>query len=257
MCVQGSQSVPQPNYGIDAPNLCRGFLLGGGAMLAAFAAQRIWLPDGILRWAGAAALIAGIYLTGMGLLMVTWSRIKKVRDREVLIDSLKLRSDAQVLDVGCGRGLLMIGAALRLSNGRATGIDIWSNVDQSGNTPEATAENARRAGVSDRVSILTGDMRKLPFEDGAFDAVMSHWVIHNLEAETDRTVSIDEMIRVIAPGGKLLIADIANRDAYRAQLTARGMTDVATIASPWQDRIMAGLTFGSFVPGAIVATKSV
>ncbi len=245
---------PEPDYGLDAPGLCRGFLIGGGAALLAALAASIWIPSGFLHALVPTAVIAGVYALGMGLLMIGWSRIKKVRDREFLLDRLALADDAQVLDVGCGRGLLLIGSALRLPRGRATGIDIWSNVDQGANSPDATAENARRAGVTARVSILTGDMRALPFEDARFDAVMSHWVVHNLTDEAERAKTINEMIRVLKPGGRLLIADIANRAAYRAQLERRGMIEIQTIASPLRDIIMGALSFGSFVPGALVAT---
>jgi len=40
-----------------------------------------------------------------------------------------------VLDVGCGRGLLLIGAARRLTTGKAVGVDIWQAEDRVGNLP--------------------------------------------------------------------------------------------------------------------------
>jgi arsenite methyltransferase len=248
--------MQKPDYGLDAPALCRGFLIGGAAIVGLVVLGSAWLLPGVLRRLLPILAVTGVYLSGMGLLMLFWSRIKKIQDREGLLDRLGLTEDAQVLDVGCGRGLLLIGAALRLRRGKATGIDIWSNVDQGQNAPEATTENARRAGVSDRVAVETGDMRRLPYADASFDAVMSHWVVHNLPAEADRRATIDEMIRVLKPGGRLLIADIANHAAYHAQMEARGLRPVDTITSPLRDFVLRLLSFGSFVPGALLATKA-
>ncbi len=58
--------------------------------------------------------------------MVWSSRVAKLKLRDRLLDSLALKGDEKILDVGCGRGLLLIGAAKRLKTGKATGIDVWS-----------------------------------------------------------------------------------------------------------------------------------
>ena len=70
----------------------------------------------------------------------------KLRLRDRVLDGLALRGDEQVLDVGCGHGLMLLGAAKRLKKGKAIGVDIWQKEDQAGNDPEATRENARREG---------------------------------------------------------------------------------------------------------------
>ena len=65
-----------------------------------------------------------------------------------------------MLDVGCGHGLMLIGAAKRLSSGRAIGIDIWQDVDQANNSAAATRRNAELEGVS--VAVRDGDARRIP-----------------------------------------------------------------------------------------------
>ena len=97
------------------------------------------------------------------------SKFGKVRERERLLDLLTWKGGERVLDVGCGRGLLLIGAAKRLTTGTAAGIDLWQQEDLSDNRPEATLENARLEGVANRVEVHTADMRELPFPDGSFD----------------------------------------------------------------------------------------
>ena len=82
--------------------------------------------------------------------MVWSSRVAKLRLRDQLLDSLALRGDERVLDVGCGRGLLAIGAAKRLKNGKVIGIDVFNPFDLSGNSPEAAKANAKIEGVADK-----------------------------------------------------------------------------------------------------------
>jgi arsenite methyltransferase len=130
---------------------------------------------------------------------VVWDRI---------IDGLRLRGDEAVLDMGCGRGAVLIAVAKRLTSGRATGIDLWSTYDQSGNASDVTRRNATIEGVIDRVAIETGDMRALPFPDGSFDLVVSSLAIHNIRTNADRAKAISEAWRVLKPGGRLVIADI-------------------------------------------------
>jgi arsenite methyltransferase len=246
----------QPDYGLDAPALCRFFFIGGGVALAAAIALNIGLGPGIVRVIFTViASLAGAYLIVMGSLMVVWSRVIKVRERSALLDRFGWRGDENVLDIGCGRGLLLIGSALRLTAGKATGLDIWSNTDQSANSPAATLANAKRAGVIERVEIVTGDMRALPFGDAGFDTVMSHWVIHNLAHAVDRYASLAEMKRVLKPGGRLLIADIENRAAYISALADMGMTQISVDVRPWRDTVLGLISFGSFRPSAIFATK--
>lgn len=243
------------DYGIDAPGLMRGFLIGGTVAAAAGMATSLAGSSGAARLVGVSALLLASYLFGMGGYMLYESRIGKVRGRDRILDQAEWRGDEQVLDVGCGRGLLLIGAAHRLTSGKAIGIDIWRAKDQSGASPEGAAHNAAIEGVAERIAIETGDMRQLPFADSSFDLVMSHWVVHNLEIEADRVTALGEMKRVLRPGGRLLLTDIANRKEYRQWLDAQGFKHVRTLVSPIKDVILAAVSFGSFRPATIVAVK--
>lgn len=247
----------RPSYGIDAPGLVR-FMFTAGAVAAvvgvAFALSP-W-PGGV--WAAVGGTLAGLaatYFLGMGCYMLYGSLIGKVRERHRLLDLVPWVGDEAVLDVGCGRGLLLVAAAKRVPTGRAVGIDLWKAEDQADNRPELTLANARLEGVEGRVEVQTADMRELPFADGSFDVVVSHWAVHNLYAQADRARTLAEIGRVLKPGGYLMLADIEHRTEYATRLREHGFADVRVVTSRWRDMVLGALTFGSFRPAAVVARK--
>src|SRR5206468_2531871 len=104
----------------------------------------------------------------------------------------------RVLDIGCGRGLLLVGAARRLGDGgRAVGVDIWQAQDLSGNGPAATLSNAVAEKVMERVAVCTADMRGLPFNDDTFDVIVSSLAVHNVPDDAGRLAALREMVRVL------------------------------------------------------------
>jgi ubiquinone/menaquinone biosynthesis C-methylase UbiE len=161
----------------------------------------------------------------------------KLRVWERELDQIGLKGDEQLLDLGCGRGAVLIEAARRLPTGRAVGADLWSGKDQSGNSPEATLANAAAAGVADRVEVHTADMTALPFADGSFDLVTSALAIHNIPSAEGRYRAVDEAMRVLRPGGQLLVADfwwMARRySAHLGQGTLRGLGSGYWYGAPW------------------------
>jgi ubiquinone/menaquinone biosynthesis C-methylase UbiE len=151
-----------------------------------------------------------------------------------LFDQLHLEGDERILDLGCGRGAVLLMAAQHLTTGRAVGVDLWRSVDQSGNSFEATRRNATAEGVADRVELHTGDMTALPFEDNSFDVVVSSLAIHNISGSAGREKAINEAVRVLRPGGRLMIADIKATGQYYAQLAKLGVNDLARRRLGWR-----------------------
>jgi ubiquinone/menaquinone biosynthesis C-methylase UbiE len=151
-----------------------------------------------------------------------------------LLDKLGLRGDERILDLGCGRGAVLHMAAQRLTTGRAVGIDLWRSADQSGNSAQATQRNAFAEGVTDRVELHTGDMTALPFADDSFDVVVSSLAIHNISGRACREKAGYEAVRVLRPGGRLLIADIRGTRQHQAQLAKTGMSDVTRRRLGWR-----------------------
>ena len=167
-----------------------------------------------------------------------------------LLDDARLKGDEHAVDLGCGRGAVLISLAKRLKTGRVSGIDLWRSRDQSGNDIEAIKHNARVCGVEDRVELNTGNITTLPYYDGQFDLVVSSLAIHNLKAREDRRQAITEAIRVLEPGGKIIIADISHTDEYADWLTEAGMESVTL-----QDLGVRGWWGGPWMPTSAVTAS--
>src|SRR5436309_1123823 len=61
-----------------------------------------------------------------------------------LLDQLNLRGDERILDMGCGRGAVLLMAAQRLTTGRAVGVDLWRGADPVRQLPRGHAVQRRR-----------------------------------------------------------------------------------------------------------------
>lgn len=211
------------SYGIDAPY--------GPAFMAVMFVVEIVL--GIISGRVRGFLAALFILAILGLYLHATLRGKFLFWAK-LLDDLELRGDERILDLGCGRGAVLLLAAQHLTTGRAVGVDLWRRVDQSGNSAEATRRNAVAEGVTDRVELHTADMTALPFPDDSFDVVVSNFAIHNIPRRAGREKAIDEAVRVLRPGGRLMIADVRGTGQYEGRLVQVGMRDVRRRALGWR-----------------------
>jgi len=224
------------DYGLDAPRTVSsmfsrgGWSVGFGLLL--FLINRSEYPGPATNLLVALGLIGVVFLA-VGAVMVWSSRTAKLELRDRLLDSLNLKGDEKVLDVGCGRGLLAIGAAKRLKSGRVSAIDVWSSSDLSGNSSDAVRENAKLEGVAEKVRVEKGDARKLVYPDGQYDAVVSSLAIHNIDDPVEREQAVREMFRVLKPGGRLALYDIFHAGSYADVLKAAGAQDVALSGISW------------------------
>jgi SAM-dependent methyltransferase len=220
------QRVPprrRGTYGIDAPY--------GPAFIAVVAALELALA---VLFGNVKNLLAGLFVLAiLGLYLHGTLRGKFVIWAE-LLGSLDLHGDERILDMGCGRGAVLLMAAKHLTTGRAVGVDLWRSIDQSGNSLEATQRNAVAEGVADRVELHTGDMTALPFEDSSFDVVVSSLAIHNIRGRAGREKAIDEAVRVLRPGGRLVLVDLRATREHQARLAKIGMSDVARRGLGWR-----------------------
>jgi arsenite methyltransferase len=239
-----AMSRQTPDYGLDGGRAVRAmFVVGPAAAIVGFLLVR-WSAN---QHPGLAYTLQmfGICCLSLAPLMFASSRFGKLHARDRILARLKLRGDEAVLDVGCGHGLLLIGAAKLLPRGRAVGIDLWSQWQQSGNSREATLRNAALEGVAQRVSVHDGDMRKMPFADHSFDAAVAHFAIHNVPTREGRRQAIREIVRTLKRGGQVAISDIFGLKLYADELRKSGMIDVE----------ISGLSFWTFPPARTVTAR--
>jgi len=239
----GGEVRVRPDFGLDAPPIVYGYatlgLVGVGLLIVGAAA----ISSSVLLGWGLWALVVGFGVAG---LMVYSSKIGKIQVRDRLLDTLQLHGDEDVLDLGCGSGLMLLGAAARTPAGTATGIDLWRARDQAGSTRQQCLTNAERLGVSEQVRLIDGDMTDLPFPDDSFDLVLACLAIHNLHPTARRKNAIAEAIRVLRPGGQLAVIDIAGTGSYLSAATNAGMR------SPRRS----GYVLGIFPPARTVTATS-
>jgi arsenite methyltransferase len=227
---------PRGRYGVDgdyrlipAPVVLAGYLL---LCLAATFLAGLWLATG-RTLSGLGAAVMAVVLIAAGVSVLRFSRRGKFEVWARLLTGVGLRGDE------------------RVPGGTAVGVDIW-RADQTGNSMQATLANAEAEGVAGRVELHTQDMTDLAFPDGSFDLVVSNLAIHNLPDDDARRSAIDEAVRVLRPGGHVVIADLALTRLYATRLGQCGMADVRRQDLGW--RAWWGLPF--FRTYAVTATKT-
>lgn len=135
---------------------------------------------------------------GLNRLFSLWS---DVRWRKITVRLARCgRMGSRVLDVCTGTADLALEFARAGASGDVTGVDLSEGMLGVGRA------KLRRAGAAGKVRLLTADALDLPFPDGRFDVVTCAFGLRNLP---DRARGIEEMVRVLRPGGRLLILEFA------------------------------------------------
>lgn len=119
---------------------------------------------------------------------------------EPVLEAAAIHPEDRVVDVGCGTGFLLLGAARRAS--QVVGVDV---------TPAMLAEAKRRvdeAGLTN-VTLREATAEALPFADLRFDVALTRLTLHHL-GDPGRVLS--EIHRVLRPGGRLVLCDITAAD---------------------------------------------
>ncbi len=129
---------------------------------------------------------AGVAMMGVGGLSMSAERAKAASD-------LRLSGELNVLDVACGPGNFTKYLSERLDgDGLVTGFDI----------SEQMIHRAVRDNRGPHAAYMRGDAQSLPFADNTFDAVCCYAALYLMP---DPLTVVDEMIRVLRPGGRIAI----------------------------------------------------
>ena len=150
-------------------------------------------------------------------------QLRELRQRTA--DLAQLQPGERVLDVGCGTGTLTMEVQGRA--GRVAGVDPGTQ----------QIARARRSAARRHVPIdfQIGMIEQLPFPDQSFDVVFSTLMMHHLPASLKRQ-GLAEIVRVLKPGGRLVIADFKRkkerpRQAARFHAGGSGIGDLAALVS--------------------------
>lgn len=210
----------RPNYGLDAPPVVYGYTVFGlvGVVLIIVGALA-FAP--LLGW-GIWAAVLGIGITAP---MTYSSRLGKIRMRDRLLAELALRGTEDVL-VLLWQWLDARWRSPAIAKRHSNGCGPFPPPRPVQVQPRTMHDNARILGVGDRVTVVDGDITALPFADATFDLVLACLAVRNLHPTPRPDKAINESARVLRPGGRLVIVDIAGTKSYAAAASAAGLQDV-------------------------------
>ena len=123
--------------------------------------------------------------------------------RRAAVRALGRDFQGSILDVATGTGD-MVFEALRLNPSRIVGVDISEKMLQ------LACAKCERSGAGSRVSFVNADAAALPFESGTFDAAMVAFGVRNFQ---DITLGLQEICRVLRPGGRLVVLDFSRPES--------------------------------------------
>ena len=218
------------------------------AVGVALAAGALLVGDPVWRWGvlGAAAvpLGMGVFLTYVYLMFGAGGVQRRLWDST--LDALAWDGTGEALDIGTGQGALAVGLAVRKPAARVVGVDLWAADWEY--SKAACEANARALGVGERVSFQRASAAALPFGDATMDAVVSHFVFHEVKDGGGALGAMAEAVRVLKPGGALAVQDMffdrrvyGEAAALVVALRAMGLEDVQLARLSARVRISWGL----------------
>ncbi len=119
------------------------------------------------------------------------------------VNTLLAGDRGSYLDVCCGTGDLALSIANRLNGGKVTGLDFSGNMLDVARSREARHRSKKN--LAAQLDWVKGDALDLPFADSSFDGAIVSFGLRNV---SDYQKAIDEMARVVRPGGKVINLDL-------------------------------------------------
>jgi ubiquinone/menaquinone biosynthesis C-methylase UbiE len=149
--------------------------------------------------------IAGVY-GRIAWMYDAWAMLTETRARRLCLERAHVVDGERVLEVAVGTGLAFRELVRANPSGLTEGIDLT----------EAMLARARRkvASLPGRYRLRVGDAHELDFADGAFDLVVNNYMF-DLLPEVDFVPVLRELHRVLAPGGRLVVVNMATSTRTR------------------------------------------
>lgn len=119
--------------------------------------------------------------------------------RRFTVKKMRFFKTFRLLDVATGTGDLAIYAAKTHPRITVTGLDFTGSMLETGKA------KIFRKGLGKNITLVQGDAMSLPFPDNTFDVVSIAFGIRNIP---DRKAAVNEMIRVLVPGGRIMVLEM-------------------------------------------------
>jgi len=197
--AQQEKAVEKPVYGVESQ---QGVLLALPALL--------WfLPQLIgegAPWRIVPAILLGVFVVWGGVVSAigstSWYRLGLDSS---LIALAGVGRTCRALNAVCGTGSLAVSFARAIGSGEVVATDRWKPTKRVPDPSKRTRDNVRIEGVDHVVRVQEADSLALPFKAGYFNVVGSRYGISG--ARKDRQKLLLEMLRVMKPGGRLVLAE--------------------------------------------------
>jgi arsenite methyltransferase len=151
----------------------------------------------------------------LGFLMRGTLNKVNARVNAAALDALSLDSSSTLLDVGFGGGLMLRQALERLPQGHAAGIEISQPM------LKLARRSFRRELAAGRLELAEGSVSAIPFDSASFDAVSA---VNTLHFWPDPLAGLRDVLRVLRPGGKLVVVMRPKEYLNRIRFTSHGFT---------------------------------
>jgi ubiquinone/menaquinone biosynthesis C-methylase UbiE len=188
--------------------------LSYGHLVITVAAAFLLLLGYAGKWSKWLLLLAGLVVLWSSAAFLVARFVIQVNGRAALPTQSFLRSGAgRVLDMGAGTGRSSIMVLEARPQATLVALDLFGDSYTQhfgrGQSPQQRLlTNFKAAGVEQRATIKAGDMRKLPFEPEAFDAIVSSYAIDHLNSKgIDQCLA--EAARALKPSGDFLLMVVA------------------------------------------------
>ncbi len=207
------------SYGVDALIVPVLSIIGAAAFIA-LGYTEVGFPRNF------SYVVAGLLLVQIAIYVHTTVRGRFLLWGKVLAG---VPEPEESLDVGCGRGMVLIETLIQFPTAAGVGLDLWRSRTAKGVARRTLVENATQNGVIARTTLQVGDMTAMPFADETFDLVTANIAIHDVDHdEAGRREALAEILRITRPGGYIRIVDIHYVGEYRDQLQVLGAREVKT-----------------------------
>lgn len=124
--------------------------------------------------------------------------------RKKVVQSVKKSNPKTVLDIATGTGDLAIQIA-KETDAKISGFDLSFGMLEVGR------KKVMEQNLTDRITMIQGDAEHMPFEDGSFDCITVAFGVRNFE---NLEKGLDEIYRVLKPGGRFLILEFSQPEAF-------------------------------------------